>query len=264
MRLWEYDEFGEPWLENSSRNPPLLIVNSKKKGKKKMAAKRRRKGVRRSPARKAVTRKSRSTRSKSHTHWGKVKGHRRRVNPWPLAGTVVGINPRRRRKASNRKRHSRKKSYHRNPAILGITLPPIQTVIYAGAGFVGTPMLEGFLSKFLPITLTSSTIGRYGLKIASALGLSFLTKMVLGASEARMVAIGGGVYVLSSALVEFVPGTFGRQLSAYRPATLSSYVGSTSRTFNQLGAQDIGGRNTPRNAPFGASNLVATRFRRFN
>jgi len=260
-RLWEYDEFGEPWLENGrlASNPPVLIINPKK-GKKTMAAKRKR-GRKAAPRRRAVAKRSASGK---HTKWGKVKSHKRRVNPWPLGGAVVAVNPRRRR-ASGRKRSNprRRKSYRRNPALMGLSFPPLQTVLYTGAGFIGTPMVEGFITKFLPTNVTSTTVGRYAVKIASMLGLSMLTKMVLGSSEAKLVAVGGGVYVLSNALVEFAPGTFGTGLSAYRPATLGAYTNSTSRTFNQLKAPEWGARNSARSAPMGGANIVATRFRRF-
>lgn len=258
-RLWEFDEFGEPWLENGRKsNPPLLIVNSKKG--KKMAAK---KKVYRKKGRKAAPKR---TAAKKHTHWGKVKSHRRRVNPWPMGGAVVGVNPHRKRRKSSHRRSNPKRRishYKRNASILGVSLPPIQTVLYVGVGYIGTPMVEGFLNKFVPTAITGNTLGRYAVKIASAIGLSAVTRMVLGSSEARLVAVGGGVYVLTSAAAEFMPTTFG--LKAYRPSTgqLQSYSSSTGRTFNQLAAPEWGARNTVRSAPMGAANIVGQRFRRF-
>lgn len=110
-------------------------------------------------------------------------------------------------------------------------------------------------------SITSNTLGRYAVKIGAAIGLSAITRMVLGSSEARLVAVGGGVYVLTSAAAEFMPTTFG--LKAYRPATLNAYAGSTGRTFNGLAAPEWGARNTVRSAPMGAANIVGQRFRRF-
>jgi len=254
-RLWEFDEFGEPWLENGSRNPPLLIVNQvHKKGKKRMAK-------RRQPA---ALRKYWATHRKSRSNRKHSPKRRRRSNPWPVGGVVAQMNRKRGRKRG-RKHASRRKSYRRNPAILGITLPPLQSVIYAGVGFVGVPLMEGFLTRFLPVSLTSSTIGKYVTRIASVLGLSYLTRLVIGSSESRMVAIGGGAYVMTTAISEFAPGIKeALGLSSYSPATtLGAYAASTSRTFNQLGAPNFGAQNTPRSAPFGGSRIVATRFRRF-
>jgi hypothetical protein len=259
MRLWNYDDFGEPWLENGRKgNPPLLIVNkAHKKGKKKMAKRRMPEGLRRYWAK----------------HRNKARGRkrsparRRRRNPWPMAGTVAAVNRprkahRRGRKRSNPRR--RRGGYRRNPALLGIALPPLQSVLYVGAGFVGVPMLEGFLSRFLPISLTGSTIGKYATRIGAVLGLSFLAKMVVGASEAKMVAIGGGAYVLTTAVSEFAPGlipaTGSAPLSAYRRASLGAYKNANVR---QLGAPAWGAQNTARSAGGGGANIVATRFRRF-
>lgn len=205
----------------------------------------------------AKHRKSRSNRKRSPA---RARRRRTRRNPWPMAGTVAAVNrPRRRRARSHRrKRHT---GYRRNPAILGITLPPLQSVIYAGVGFVGVPIMEGFLMKMLPVSLTGSTIGKYATRIASVLGLSFLTKMIIGASEAKMVAIGGGAYVLTGALSEFAPGLIpATSLSAYRQSTLGAYRSATSR---QLGAPAWGAQNTVLSAGAGGSNIVASRFRRF-
>src|SRR5262245_55262885 len=250
-RLWEYDEFGEPWLENGRKNPPVLIVNRPhKKGKKRMARRKRRVSRRRTRTNRVYGRKRAPAR------------RRRRRNPWPMAGTVAMVNRRRRRgrKRSNPRRHRR--SYRRNPAILGISLPPLQSVIYAGVGFVGVPLAEGFLSRMLPISLTGSTIGKYATRIGALLGLSFLTKMVIGSSESKMVAIGGGAYVLTSAISEFAPGLIpAAGMSAYRPATLGAYVAPTRRP--SLGAPAFGAINTVRSAGAGGANIVSQRFRRF-
>lgn len=252
MRLWEYDEFGEPWLENGRKgNPPLLIVNRKahKKGKKRMARS------------KYARRKTRTTRRRGRK--GTVRRRRTRRNAWPMAGTVAAVNRPRRAHRRGRKRSNRRKrgGFRRNPGLLGISLPPLQSVLYVGVGFVGVPMVEGFLSRFLPISLTGSTIGKYATRIASVLGLSFLTKMVLGAGEAKMVAIGGGAYVLTSAVTEFAPGLMpATSMGAYRRATLGAYKAPTVR---QLGAPAWGAQNTARFAGGGGANIVAQRFRRF-
>src|SRR5262245_31295997 len=261
MRLWDYDEFGEPWLENGRKgNPPLLIVNRKrkahKKGKKKMAKRRMPAGLRKYWAK---HRKSRSKRSPK----------RKQRNSWPMAGTVAAVNrPRRvhRRGRKSRSRRRKRSGYRRNPALLGISLPPLQSVIYAGVGFVGTPVLEGFLSRFLPISLTGSTIGKYATRLGAVLGLSFITKMVIGANEAKMVAIGGGAYLLTSAVGEFAPGLIPASgMSAYRRSSGMGRMGAyKSATNGQLGAPAWGAQNTPRSAGGGGANIVAQRFRRFN
>lgn len=253
MRLWEYDEFGEPWLENGA---PLVIVNRKphKKGKKKMARRRRR-----------VTRRRVHARGRKHT----VRRRRRtRRNPWTMPGAVAAMNPRRRRRGrKHASRRRRRSSGRRNPALFGFSLPPLQSVLYAGVGFVGVPMAEGFLTRFLPISLTGSTIGKYATRIGALLGLTYLAKLVIGSNESKMVAIGGGAYILTSAVTEFAPGLIpSTTLGSYARPTLGSYAGSTSNTFNQLGrlgAPNFGAQNTVASAPFGGARIVSQRFRRF-
>lgn len=205
----------------------------------------------------ATHRKSRSNRKRSP-----ARRRRTRRNPWPMAGTVAAMNPRRRsrKRRSNPRRHRRSR---RNPSLLGFNLPPLQSVIYVGAGFIGVPMVEGFLTRFLPVSITGTTLGKYATRIGAVLGLSFLAKMVVGRSEARMVGIGGGAYVLTTAITEFAPSGLIPGLSSYAQPSLAAYAGGTGRTFNGLGAPDFGAQNTVRSAPFGGARIVAQRFRRF-
>lgn len=265
MRLWEYDDEGEPWLENSA---PLVIVNGKrkvhKKGKKKTMRRRKRR----------VTRRRRTTRVHHRGVRRTTRRRRRRSNPWPMAGSVVGINGRRRRrrgrKNASRRRHHRRG--RRNPALMGLSVPPLKLVAYGAAGFVGTPLVEGFLAGFLPTTITGTTIGKWATRIASALGLMWVSKMALGKAASMSIGIGAGIYVATSAVREFMPtllpaGTLSAYVSPsrnYSRGGLNAYARPTSRPFNALGAANYGAFNTTNAAPFGGMNLVSQRFRRFN
>jgi hypothetical protein len=214
-----------------------------KKGKKTMARRRRR--ASRSRAHMAWVRSFRRGRKASPR-----RRHRRaRRNPWPVGG--MALNPRRRRRGRRRYNYAhnprrRRRSYRRNPSLLSLRgLPPLQSVIFAGVGFVGTPILEGTLGSFLPLSITGNTIGKYGVRIASVLGLTWLAKMVVGGGAARMVGIGGGAYVLVTAVKEFAPGLI-PGMAAYtldRPG-MSAYVPGTNRTFNTMGAPVLPFRST--------------------
>lgn len=175
MRLWNFYD-GEPFLEN----PHLTVVNPRrKKGKKTMAVRKRRRTTRR-PTRR-----------------------RRRRNAYPVGGLVT--NPRRRRRRASRVASRRRSSYRRNPQVMGLSIPPLSDIAFAGAGFIAPPMVEGFVNQYLPVELTTNTLGRYAVRIGSVLFLSWATKQVIGAHEAKMVAIGGGAYVATSAIAEFMP-----------------------------------------------------------
>jgi hypothetical protein len=255
----------EPFMEN----PPLAIIGNPLRYRRRLSRgkyeydyvtgkakpKRRKKGVKMSAKRvkRTSTRKHRKSSRKG------------RRNPFPMAGVVA--NPRvhyiRARRVSHRRRG------RRNPAILGVELPPLGQVLYAGAGFIATPMIEGFVNKYLPTEVTSSVIGRYAVKIASVIGLSFLAKKAIGVSEARMVAIGGGAYVLTSAVNEFMPSLTmsayrGGMISAYHSGTISGYAKpGLARNLPSLAAPVFGARNAAGIDATGGVGVVSTRFRRF-
>jgi hypothetical protein len=120
------------------------------------------------------------------------------------------------------KTRRRAKREGRSVNILGINLPPLETILYTGVGIIGTPMVEGFASRFLPAELTTSTVGRYALKVAAVLGLTWGAKTLLGVNEAKAIAAGGGAYVLVTAMREFFPGVVG--MSAYAPMSAYSQM----------------------------------------
>ena len=193
---------------------------------------------------------------RSHMSWVrsfKKRGNRRRYrrNSYPLAGVVA--NRRRRR-------------YRRNPgggagtSIMGFRLPPLQSVLYTGGGLIGAPIVEGFLTRYMPVELSSNVVGKYAVRIASVLGLSWIAKAVLGREAARMVGIGGGAYVVIQAVREFAPGVI-PGMAAY--ATMGSYAPMGRLMASGMGAPAWGARQTVDSAGGGAANIVPGRFRRF-
>lgn len=135
------------------------------------------------------------------------RSHRRRYrrNPFPVGGLVV--NPRRRR-------------YRRNPVIAGISVPKLQPVLYAGAGFAGCTALESVLTggdtPLIPATITGTTMGKYAVKVGCAIAVTYLGKMALGRGNAVWIGVGAGTKVLIDGVREFMPGTI-PGLSAYAP-----------------------------------------------
>lgn len=186
--LWDYYG-GEPFMEN----PHLAIVgvNPKSSTKKGNTMAARRKSRSRKGRKNAPRRKARRTAKRN----------------FPTAG--LAFNPRRKshakRNPHHKRRTSRRHSMRRNPAILGVTLPPIAMLAWGAGGFLAAPMLEGFVSKFVPAQITGNVLGRYAMKVASVLGLTWLTKTIMSNKEAFPVALGGSLYVIVSAVNEFVP-----------------------------------------------------------
>lgn len=215
--LWGFYD-GEPFMEN----PHIAIVGNPRKKGKKMAAKRRnprRRGRKANPRRKA------------------------RRN-FPTAG--LAFNPRKRRNPRRKARRnpvhhmrSRRRSGRRNPALLGVALPPVQMIAFGAGGFIGTPMVEGFINKFLPASITTSTLGRYAVKIGTVLGLTWLVKTFLSNKEAFPVAMGGSMYIVVSAVNEFAPqltqtgppvAAVTTGASAYRGGMINAYRGGMIAT----------------------------------
>src|SRR5262249_25033656 len=170
MNLWEFDEFGEPWLENT----PLLVINRKRSKKGKKMARRRRRVHRR------VRRHRLNAPRRVHRRGRRRSYRRRRRNAWTMPGAVASINPRRRRRRHGRRNSPRRHRRHgrRNPAIFGLQLPSFESVGFGALGYVGTPLVEGVLTGFLPSSLFSNVIGKYAVRIGSVLGLRYLAKVV--------------------------------------------------------------------------------------
>lgn len=219
-RLWDFYD-GEPFMENPHvaliGNPRKARKNNSQKGKK-MAFKRRKStGRKNSPRRKA----RRNYPAAGLVFNPRHRKHRRASNP-----------PRRRHRLTMRNPHHRRRA-RRNPAILGVALPPLAMIAWGTGGFIATPMVERFVNSFLPTSVTGSTLGRYAVKIASALGLTYLTKMVLGNKEAFPVAMGGSLYVVVSAVNEFAPqltGATTTATAAYRNGMINAYRGGMIQT----------------------------------
>lgn len=202
-RLWDFYD-GEPFMEN----PYLGILGTnpkrKKRGKKMAARKRRRtRRVRRTHGRKHTMRAPRRRR--------RASPRRRRRNPWTVAGSVIPMvaNPRRRRRG--RKHVSRRRrSTHRRSNPFGLALPPMKSVAFAGVGFIGPSIVSSVLTSTVPSLMTQVTgmglIGKYVIRVASVLGLSWLTKRFVGVNEGNMVLIGGGVNVALTLVSDFAPG----------------------------------------------------------
>jgi hypothetical protein len=264
-RLWGR-RGGEPFMIN----PRLGILTGNPRRKRKSASRKRKNSggatvARRSSARYMAWVRSFKKNPGRRRRKANVSHRRRRSrrNPYPMAG--VALNPRRRRRSHRRRNpvmNARRHRRRRNPVgerttrLLGINLPPIQAVLWTGLGFIAPQPIEAWLNtNIVPASLSTNMLGKYAVKIASVLGLSWIVKQVMGPSEARAVGIGGGAYVLISAVREFAPGML-PGVSAYVPYAgpgLSAYVPGT----RQLAAGGV--------PVFGAasSNVVSNRFKRF-
>lgn len=220
--LWDFYD-GEPFMEN----PMLGIIGgtNPRKGKK-MAVRRKRRNTRTRTRNRVHHRKHSPPRAKRRSN------PKRRRRNWLSPGMVVPANPhhrrRRARSANPKRRHHRRRH---NPAFMGIGIPPIKTIMYAGLGFVGPSFISSTLTTAAPSLMSSITslgiTGKYIMKIGSVALLTWAAKKFGGPAAATSVAIGGGVNIAVSLVNDFVPGILpANPLSMYLPTApgMKAYV----------------------------------------
>jgi len=216
MRLWDnYD--GEPFMQN----PRLGILSLANKPHKRGKKGRKRMAKRRQPA---ALRRYWATHRKGRKRSAPKRRRRARRN-WANSGAMVGINPH--RKHHRRRRHHavarhRRHHYRRNPAFLGISIPPIRTVAFGALGFASPPLVQGFLTSMAPsvmqTAMSAGMIGKYAVKVGSVALTSWLTHRFISASDGNAVAIGGSINIGLSLINDFAPGFLpANPLSAYVP-----------------------------------------------
>lgn len=220
--LWtEID--GELWLDN----PHLSVLTANPK-KRRSRVRRTKMAKRRTPPRNAKGRfvkrggTTRRRRRSVRVHTGAFGRRTRRVR---VARHPVLVNPRRRRRAAAR-RNPRKYAYvsnprrrayrrhRRNPGGFGgfmsiFSKPTLKNVGFAVVGIAGTPLLTGFINKYLPASLTGNKYANYAIKGAAAFGLSMVAGKVAGKDAGKAVLIGGLAYVTLGIITDFFPTLLG-------------------------------------------------------
>jgi hypothetical protein len=165
---------------------------------------------------------------------------------------AVLFNPRRRRarrvSAAPRRRSIRR--YRSNPISLGkvFSMGTLKLAAFTGAGFLGTPLVSGFIRGYIPITdaTTRKYVG-YGVQAVSAYGLSIAAEKVVGKEAGRAVLAGGLAYVAVSVFQTLLP-----QLTGQTVAT------SAYHSVSGAGAQPMLGRYSP-GMGSGVTNRTADR-----
>jgi hypothetical protein len=191
-------------------NPPLLIVNgphTEKRRRKNMATYK----MRRDSKGHFVARSNAPRKRKKKTH--------RKNPPFWTAGALVN-SPKHRRKA--RRKARRNPPTVRTPVFLGIPLvmPEISDVLGITAGLAGPPMVKGFAMQLLPASVTTSTMGKYGIEAGSYI-LPPVVAFFIGGRRALKNVLTGEAAAVAVRLV----GKFTAQISASLPANgVASYM----------------------------------------
>jgi len=191
--LWE-DIDGERWLAN----PQLIIANPRRKKRGKVMAKARRRGRKNAPRRRRAR--------KNYAASGLIANPRRRYRRnRRTSRRRVSLNPRRRYRR-NRVHHARR--YRRNPGIssaLGFSLPPMDAILFTGAGIVIPPIMAGYIRSFLPTDWQASKAAYYGVKIASVVVPSMLVRRFVSRRAGNLMLLGGAASMAVDMIREFMP-----------------------------------------------------------
>jgi len=137
----------------------------------------------------------------------KRKTYRRRN--YMSAGVHPRPNRKRRRNVyarSKRRNYHRRNKYLRNPRVLGFELPNLRESVAAAAGFLLPPVLESYAAPYLPAMITTNMAGRWALRVGSVAGIGAALGRFIGRREGKLALIGGGVWLVSTAVQEFFPG----------------------------------------------------------
>jgi len=117
-------------------------------------------------------------------------------------------NPRRRRRSLRLNRSRRRvRRYRRNPSVLGLgfNLPPLDAVLFTGAGLILPPIVASYLTPMLPDSIRSSKLGYYGVKAASVLVPSMLVRKFVSRRAGNYLLIGGFASFAIDLVREFMP-----------------------------------------------------------
>lgn len=231
-KLWDFFD-DEPFLDN----PSLFLLNNKRRkhggAKRKIrgASMRRSKRTGRFVKGGSVRRKPVHRRGRKRVYTAAKRRTRR------TARAVISLsNPRRRAR-----RHVSRRRYHarRNPAFslnqFGMSKDTLKTVAFTAGGMIGTPIIEGFVYQYVPVTFTSNVFGKYVVRIGSALLLAWGVGKFVGAEAGKKVAVGGLAYIALGAIKDFfptlLPASTGVQgMGAYMPLRRQPLLGAYQRS----------------------------------
>jgi len=213
-RLWTEETDGERWLVN----PALIVANPRPRKKRKAGRKMaQRKAKRRMPA--GLRKYWATHRRKSRTN-PVARTHRRRRARKNITSTGMLFNRKRRRSSGKRRGvrvMARRRRARQNPAlggllggrsisILGFTLPPLDAIVFTGAGLIVPPLVTSFIMAKLPNTWKTNKAAYYGVKAASVILPSMLVRRFVSQRAGNLMLLGGAASFVIDLLRDFAPG----------------------------------------------------------
>lgn len=184
---------GEPWFDN-----PLLTIAANKGRSTTMA---------RSHSRRR--RSSRRRRARSNYYGAGMLANR----PRRRRRHALRANPRRRRRyamTNRRRRHYRRnparRHYRRNPSLGGLSLPPLDAVLWVGSGLVVPPIITAQVQKYLPASLQTGW-GAIAVKgVAGVVVPGMLLRKFVNQRAGNLFMVGGLASVVMDVIKTVAPG----------------------------------------------------------
>ena len=88
---------------------------------------------------------------------------------------------------------------------MGFSLPPLDAVLFTGAGIVLPPVMTSFLMGYLPADWKTSKAAYYGVKVASVLIPSMLVRKFVSRRAGNLMLVGGAASFAIDLVREFMP-----------------------------------------------------------
>lgn len=101
----------------------------------------------------------------------------------------------------------RRRSYRRNPALLGFQLPPLDAVLFTGAGLIVPPLVTKYvMDNFVPVEYRANKGVYYLVKATSVLVPSLLVRKFVSQRAGNLMLLGGAASFAIDLVRDFVPG----------------------------------------------------------
>ena len=193
---------GEPWFDNPRGNPLLTIANPKRR-KKTMRRNRRRRGRKNAPRRRA-RRNYYSAGMLANRPKRRRRTRRARSNVY-----MPMVNSRRRRRRS--RSNPRRRSFRRNPSLMGFTLPPMDAVLFTAAGFIGPNLVSNQILAVIPASWKTNTDGTpnqltiWATKVAAVAIPAYALRRFVNPRAGTLFLIGAAAGLALDAIKTFAP-----------------------------------------------------------
>jgi hypothetical protein len=89
--------------------------------------------------------------------------------------------------------------------LFGISLPPLDAVLFTGVGFIIPPVVSNLIMGYLPVEWKASKLTYYGVKAASVILPSMLVKKFVSQRAGNLMLLGGAVSFALDMVKEFAP-----------------------------------------------------------